>query len=125
MNRERLEHLRALLLSQSENDSENFDLRHWRRRIVKDGKECGYAACAVGTAMCDPWHNEQGLRYSARDNAPACGALVGWDAVETYFDIDSFEAFTLFSPDSYSNPKSRYAVAHRISDFIWHKEHNT
>lgn len=96
-----------------------------------EGYKCGYAACAVGHAMCDPWFKRRGFTTYESSWRKIAGPLnkktgsIGWDAVEEFFDINNEESDLLFTPLSYPeytyNPTPKQ-VAKRIRKFVKEKK---
>ena len=89
-----------------------FDMRGWQMEL-----NCGTAACAVGFACLDPWFNEQGLAFNARGVTPQYGDLLHWAAVTAFFDIDMYDANTLFDSGAYRAGRP-WEVASRIMHYV-------
>jgi len=77
-----------------------LDLERWINDGVEDFKtaatDCGTIACGVGWACLYPKFNREGLRVSPSDT-PTFNGLLGWPAVEKFFDLTGHEARSLFS----------------------------
>lgn len=79
-----------------------FDMGTWFEQ-----KNCGTAACALGAAALDPWHQAQGLRlargsphfYSTDEHR---AVATGVDAGACYFEIPYSTSHWLFGPDAYN-----------------------
>lgn len=117
MHVERLTKL-AELLDRVEAEKKPFDIRWW---IVP--LDCGYAACAIGHAMFDPWFIEQGLTgqddVCPWEDGPVYGDLVEFDAVKSFFDIPLNLALYLFCGSNYGpGTVTATEVAHRIRTVI-------
>jgi hypothetical protein len=99
MNRERLQHLKAILerVDQAEPDMDarpGFDMQTWH---------CGTSACALGHACLDPKFRAEGLHLG--DGAlPMFEGAKGFVAGAEFFGISYRESKHLFGPTKYSIP---------------------
>lgn len=82
--------------------------------------ECGYAACAVGSALFWPPFIEQG--FALDDYEPSFEDKRGWDAVMVFFGLRTiYHAYYLFSEDEYLDfnvEPTASNVARRIRKFV-------
>jgi len=96
----------------------HFDLGVWAGHYCDERADrgCGFAACAIGTAMYHPWFQARGLGvynnnpvYRDNDDDPddARPLLEHWAAVEAFFDLSEDEATDLFSYDGYYDAMAR------------------
>lgn len=110
MNKERLKtlanHLRTV-------KPQNFDLYYW---------SCGTTACAVGHACTIKEFQDAGLSLRNDFDPPTPTfkeGNLGWEAVESFFDISRDEAKTFFSVDEYPTElRTPTGVADRIEEFL-------
>lgn len=83
---------------------------------------CGTAACAVGHAMYDKAHQEEGLSLSRRGLIvePQYGAAApGFPSVNAFYGIDYAQAKELFFIRSYEpDSVTPEAVAERIEELV-------
>lgn len=106
-----------------------FDMATWAGEVCRydpctEKNECGTAACAVGTAAMDRWHQSRGLHLI--DNNPVYLDYEtqhfswGYEACARFYGISVDQAVELFSPDSYSpfDRRNPTAVAARIREFV-------
>lgn len=90
---------------------------------------CGTTACAVGLACVSGAFKRSGLSYEIKDYGfemvlnKESGEMLGWPAIEDFFDLFSRESSFLFTPGSYpydkrTGAKGERFVAKRIRDFV-------
>lgn len=86
-----------------------WDMDNWR--MLYDNadpvsRRCDTAACALGSAALDPWHNAQGLRFPKNDEwVPYYGGSTdGVTAGKRFYGITYGESEWLFIPENYPNP---------------------
>ena len=110
-------------------NEDKFDLGSWRdspySSSITDSvliHECRSTACAVGWACSLPEFQELGLKFEIHHPIymDQYGVQIyGWDAVESFFDLEPLEAQHLFSDLTYLRmPKTSNAVASRIREFV-------
>ena len=75
---------------------ERFDLDVW---IARPG-HCGTTACAVGHAVLSGRFTAEGLGRDEHGR-PTFQRLTSWGAVTEFFEVDTYVAYKLFSPDGY------------------------
>lgn len=85
--------------------------------------KCGYAGCALGYAMMDPWFRRRGLVTDGHSRAPGPmnnkTGSTGFQAAMEFFAINGDEVYELFSYSGYSieNPTPKQ-VAKKIRKFV-------
>jgi hypothetical protein len=95
-----------------------LQLRHWRvgeeqGDLALLNNACGTAACAVGWACVYPPFKAQGLgRYGS---GPEFNSEVSWAATMAFFEVDDYEAQSLFQSAAYL-PAPRSEVAEIFAD---------
>ncbi len=110
----------------------DFDLTTWaahpRGHSPEEDNLCGYTACAVGYCMVDPVLQSRGLgyhvtvsygvthpRFPSHDMMePKFEDLVGFDAVNAFFDIGGEASSALFTSEHYDGPATAQDVVDRI-----------
>lgn len=100
MNVERLEHLEKILRRDLPKQVQEFNIGVFVSKTPEG--ECGFAACAIGTAAFDPIFNSQGLFYDEADgiirfSGSSSGRYDEWAAACEFFDITEELANTLFN----------------------------
>jgi len=109
-----------------------INMNTWEYKVPEDvdsitmQNSCGYAACAIGHAMRDPWFNAQGFVVDEHFPAYIIDGFphIGWHAVRQFFKLSYEEAEYLFDSPSYYNPDYNLGelrgadVAQRIRDFV-------
>lgn len=101
------------------NDGEHFSMEEW----YHTNPECGYTACAVGTALFHKPFREQGLsceKTEEGDLNPIYQSKSNWQAVEAFFGLEKKDAEFLFSPKSYEtgDKTGPGVVANRIRELV-------
>jgi hypothetical protein len=109
---ELLEHLAVRL------PSVTFDISQWARR-----EQCGYSACAIGSACLYPPFNEMGLIQDGGTImlGPKFGHHESWGAVREFFELTDRDARFLFEQDEYHDVDGlpdEIDVATRIREFV-------
>lgn len=110
-----------------------FDLGVWGiqdRKSVWDKlranhNACRTTACAVGLACVSGVFADEGLSHSWSGNAmsPSFDGFGGWNAVQSFFDLEPDDAHYLFAGVSYDyqdrdGPRGERAVAARIKELV-------
>jgi hypothetical protein len=98
-----------------------FDMSFWRY----DAITCGTAACACGHAASIPAFQKLGFlleehvrSFNGTDYTLVFGDFRGWIAVKKFFEIDTEDAYYLFSSGQYTTNPTPKEVATRIKEFI-------
>lgn len=111
-----------------------FDLESWSNEMWSESTikiltapipvaeqmfECGTTACACGHAGLDPWFNQRGFKWDVlksfgRTAHLSCfdkngNQLIGWHAVQEFFELGERQAEHLFSQEAY-NEEGIYQV---------------
>ena len=86
----------------------SVDLNSWSELKTRYPKNtCGFSACAVGHACFDEEFRKLG--WSWEGNIPVFDKLIGWYAVEKFFDIYERTAESLFMSQMYDSAhRSKY-----------------
>ena len=114
----RIERLRKLaeVLSDPKHetpDVRKFDMYHWIAPL-----ECGYAACALGSAALHPWFRRRGLKILDGE-VPAYRGRIAIEAAMKFFGITVREADRLFIPENYDmDVIRRPSVIKRVNEVI-------
>ncbi len=126
--RERFEQvLRVLREVEARQNPEEFDLMVWYDKGGRD-KTCGSCACAIGHCCQDSWFQKEGLTLEGGCSElgsfslyPTFNDFEEWEAVQTFFDIDSWTANILFREGFYPENEERTSVKEvieRIESFL-------
>lgn len=94
-----------------------FDLTHWFKK-----NHCGTVGCAMGVACTIPSFQRLGLKLDSCYSQPDYQGYSGVQAAERFFEIDYYDAHSLFMPDDYPyHKRGRRDVARRIRRFVREK----
>jgi hypothetical protein len=116
MHVERLTKL-AELLDRVEAEKKPFDIWFWY--TPNTNHPCGFAACAVGHAMVDPWFISQGLTKNyEHNNGPHYNDKYEMEAVQEFFSLSSTDADTLFAAECYDYDPTAADVAAKIRQYL-------
>ena len=104
-----------------------WDMSNWLMPYDNDDPariRCDTAACALGSAALDPWHNAQGLRFPKKGGwAPYYGGSTdGVEAGRRFYGITYGESEWLFIPEQYParrNVRPTDVIA-RVNSLIKH-----
>jgi len=105
----RLKKLRYLMLNHDKIFPQiDFDLNTWwdgdsdeLQHGSTNAKDCGTAACALGSAACYKPFIEEGLHLDERGHEPVYKGTTDWSAGGQFFGITYEESLYLFEPDKY------------------------